>query len=107
MNKGSKSTQWEEGRCHERTDAHGRAGYYRSTSRSPGHHSPPYPKRKFYAAYDPVSSPEVSLVRHQRRKQEVDFLQGELRRLKSPSFEGEREREYDVEAWLLGLRRYF
>jgi hypothetical protein len=34
-------------------------------------------------------------------------LQGELRNLKPPSFEGEREREDDVEAWLLGLRRYF
>jgi hypothetical protein len=30
-----------------------------------------------------------------------------MRKLKPPSFEGEREREDDVEAWLLGLRRYF
>jgi hypothetical protein len=49
----------------------------------------------------------VSLVKHQRRKQEVDSLQGELRKLKPPSFGGEREREDDVEAWLLGLKRYF
>jgi hypothetical protein len=49
----------------------------------------------------------VSHVRHQRRKQEVDSLQGELRKLKPPSFGGEREMEDDVEAWLLGLRRYF
>jgi hypothetical protein len=34
-------------------------------------------------------------------------LQGELRKLKPPSFEGEREREDDVEAWFLGLRIYF
>jgi hypothetical protein len=34
-------------------------------------------------------------------------LQGELRKLKSPSFDGEREREDDVEAWFLGLMRYF
>jgi hypothetical protein len=34
-------------------------------------------------------------------------LKGELRKLKSPSFDGEREREDDVEAWLLGLIRYF
>ena len=34
-------------------------------------------------------------------------MQGEMRKLKPPSFEGEREREDDVEAWLLGLRRYF
>jgi hypothetical protein len=37
----------------------------------------------------------------------LDNLQGELRKLKPPSFDGEREREYYVEAWLLGLRRYF
>jgi hypothetical protein len=34
-------------------------------------------------------------------------LQGELRKIKPPSFDGEREREDDVEAWFLGLRRYF
>jgi hypothetical protein len=49
----------------------------------------------------------VSLVRHKRRKQEVDSLQGEMRKIKAPSFEGEREREYDVEAWFLGIMRYF
>jgi hypothetical protein len=49
----------------------------------------------------------VSPVRHQRRRHEVDSLQGELRKLKPPSFDGEREREDDVEAWLLELRRYF
>jgi hypothetical protein len=49
----------------------------------------------------------VSPVRHQRKKQEVDSFQGELRKIKPPSFEGEREREDDVEACLLGIKRYF
>jgi hypothetical protein len=49
----------------------------------------------------------VSSIRHQRRKQEVDSLQGEMRKLKTPSFGSEREREDDVESWLLGNRRYF
>jgi hypothetical protein len=49
----------------------------------------------------------VSPVRHQRRRHEWDGLQGELRKLKPPSFDGEREREDDVEAWLLGIRKYF
>jgi hypothetical protein len=49
----------------------------------------------------------VSPVRHQIRKQEIDSFQGEIRKLKTPSFNGEREREDDVEAWLLGLKRYF
>ena len=49
----------------------------------------------------------MSHVRHQRRRHELENLQGEMRKLKPPSFDGEREREDDVEAWLLGLRRYF
>jgi hypothetical protein len=105
--KGSNSRQEEEGRCHERRDDHVRVGYSRSASRAHGHNSPPYSKRNFYAADDPVRRLEVSPVRHQIRKQEVDSLQGEMRKLKPPSFGGEREREDNVEAWLLGLRRYF
>jgi hypothetical protein len=106
MKKGSNSRQVKEGRCHERRDDHGRVGYSKSASRANGHHSPPYSEGNFYALKDPVSSPEVSLVRHQRRKQEVDSLQGDMRKLKTPSFEGEREREDDAKAWFLGLRRY-
>jgi hypothetical protein len=49
----------------------------------------------------------VSPIENQRRKQEVDSFQGELRKLKPPSFNGEREREDDAEAWFLGLKRYF
>jgi hypothetical protein len=105
--KGSNSIQEEEGRCHEGRDDHGRDGYSRSASRAHEHHSPPYLEIKFYASDDPVRSPEVSPIRQQRRKQEVDGLQGELRKPKPPSFEGEREREDDVKAWFLGLRRYF
>jgi hypothetical protein len=101
------SKQEEEGRCHERRDDRGRVGYSRSASRAHRHHSPPYSTRKFYASEYSLSSPEVSPVRHQRRRHEVDSLQGELRKLKPPSFDGEREREDDVEAWFLGLRRYF
>jgi hypothetical protein len=37
----------------------------------------------------------------------VDSLQRDLKKFKPPSFDGEREKEYDVEGWLLGLRRYF
>jgi hypothetical protein len=71
------------------------------------HHSPPYSTRKFYACEYSISIPEVSHVRNQRRRHELDSFQGELRKLKPPSFDGEREREDDVEAWLLGLGRYF
>jgi hypothetical protein len=107
MKKGSNSRQEGEGRCHERSDYHGRVGYSRSASTAHGHHSPPYSERNLYASDDPIRSPEVSPIRHQRRKQEVDSLDGEMRKLNPPSFEGEREMEDDVEAWFLGLRRYF
>ena len=92
---------------HERRDDRGRDGYSRSASRSHRHHSPPYLARKFYASEYSISSPELSLVRHQRRRHEVESLQGEMRNLKPPSVDGEREREDDVEAWFLGIMRYF
>ena len=107
MKKRSKSRQEEEGKCHERRDDYGRAGYSRSASIHHGHDSPPYLERNFNASDDPKSSAEMSLVKHQRRKQEVDSLKGDMRKLKPPSFDSEREREDDVKAWLLGLRRYF
>ena len=49
----------------------------------------------------------MSHVRNQRTRHELDSLQVDLRNLKTPSFDGEREREDDYEAWFLGLRRYF
>jgi hypothetical protein len=44
---------------------------------------------------------------HQRRRYELESLQGELRNLKPPYFDGEKEREYDDESWLLGIMKYF
>jgi hypothetical protein len=104
---GSNSRWEEEGRYHERRDNYRRVGYSRSARRTHRHHSPPYSTRKFYASEDSISSPEMSHVRHQRRRHELDSLQGELRKLKPPSFDGEREREDDVEAWFLGIKKYF
>jgi hypothetical protein len=54
-----------------------------------------------------MSSLEVSLVRNQRRRHEMGSLQGQLRKIKPPSFDGERESEDDVEACFLRLMRYF
>jgi hypothetical protein len=104
---GSDSRQEEEGRYHERRDNYKRDGHSRSASRTHRHHSPPYSTRKFYASEDSISKSRSVSVRHQRRRHELDSLQGELRKLKPPSFDGEREREDDVEAWLLGIRKYF
>jgi hypothetical protein len=63
--------------------------------------------RKSYAYEDSMSIPKVSLSRHKRRIDELDDLQGELRKLKTPSFDGERERQYDVEVYFLGIMKYF
>jgi hypothetical protein len=39
----------------------------------------------------------VSPIRNQRRIHELDNLQGELRKLKPPSFDFEKQKEDDVE----------
>jgi hypothetical protein len=87
---GSNLREQEEGRFHERRNHRVRVGYSKSASRAHGHNSPPYPEIRFCASKDPVSSPEVSPVRHQRRKPEIYSLQGEVRKLKLPSFDSER-----------------
>jgi hypothetical protein len=104
---GSNSKQEEERRCHKIRDDRRRASYSRSASRTHRHHSPPYSTRNFYASEDSIHSLEVSPIRNKRRRHELDSLQGEMRNINPPSFYGEREREDDVEAWLLGIKRYF
>ena len=42
-----------------------------------------------------------------RNKYRKDELQGELRKIKPPTFKGDNEKGEDAEAWLLGLRKYF
>jgi hypothetical protein len=90
------SRQEEEGRHHERRDNYRRTSRSRSASGNHRHHSPPYSSRKFYASEDSISSMEGSHVRHQRRRHDLEDLQGELRKINSPSFDGEREREDDA-----------
>jgi hypothetical protein len=106
-NNGSNSNQEEEGRCHGRRYDCTRTGYSKSARITHRNNSPPSSERRFYAYEDSISSLEVSPIRHQRRMHELDNLQEELRKLKPPSFDGERVREDDVEAWFLGLGRYF
>jgi hypothetical protein len=104
---GLDSRQEEEGTHHERRDNYRRVGHSRSCNINHRHYSPPYSSRKFHASEYSISSPEVSHVMHQRRIHELNSLQGELRKLKPPSFDGEREREDDVKSWFLGIRKYF
>jgi hypothetical protein len=49
----------------------------------------------------------VSPFRHQRKRYEQNHLQGELRKIKPPTFDGENKMGEDAKAWLLGIRKYF
>jgi hypothetical protein len=49
----------------------------------------------------------VSLVKRKRRRPEVDILQGELRKIKPPYFNGDHMKGEEVEAWLLEMNKYF
>jgi len=49
----------------------------------------------------------VSLIRKQRRRFEVDDLQGELSKIKPPTFDGDHKKYEDAKTWLLGMRKYF
>jgi hypothetical protein len=71
------------------------------------HHSPRKPTRRNHASSGPGSSPRVSLVWRQRRRPEADTLQGELRKIKPPAFNGEHRKGEEVESWLLEMKEYF
>jgi len=103
----SGSRHEEERRHHERIYNYKISSHSRRASRTQRHHSPPYSARKFCASKDSRRSLQVSLVRHQRRIYGLDSLQGELKKINPPSFDGEREREDDFEAWFLGIGKYF
>jgi hypothetical protein len=40
-------------------------------------------------------------------KLEVDELKGEMNKIKNPTFDGEHNKDEDVETSLLGMRKYF
>jgi hypothetical protein len=98
MKNGLGSRHEEEGRPHARRDNYRGSRHSKSASRTQRHHySPTHSAKKFYAYEESRSNPEVSHVRHQRRRYELDNLQGELRKLKPPTFDGENRRGDDVE----------
>ena len=71
------------------------------------HYSLSPPRKEYYSLDGPMSSPKVSPVRHQRRIHEKEELQGELKKIKPPTFYGENKIGEDIESWLLAMRRYF
>jgi hypothetical protein len=48
----------------------------------------------------------MSPTRHQRRRHGSNILKGELRKIKPPSFDGEKKKGEDAEEWLLGMNKY-
>ena len=48
----------------------------------------------------------MSPRRHDERKHVEELFQGELRKTKPPTFDGEKKKGDDVESWLLGMRKY-
>jgi hypothetical protein len=57
------------------------------------HHSPRQSTRRTHASSGPGSNPSVSLVQRKRRRPKADILQGELRKIKPPTFNGEHRKE--------------
>ena len=76
---------------------------YRSSSMKPYHSK----RKKGYVSSSTETSPERSPVRYKKRRFTQDELVGELRRIKPPNFDGEVKQGEDVEAWLIGLRKFF
>jgi hypothetical protein len=92
-------------RSHSRRDEHGNDRKSRSMRRH--HHSPEKSTRRAHASSGPGSNPSVSPMRRQRRRPEGDILQGELRKIKPPNFNGEHRKGEEVEAWLFGNEEIF
>jgi hypothetical protein len=49
----------------------------------------------------------VSHVWRKRRRPETKILQGDLRTIKPPNFNGEHKKGEEVDAWLLEIKKYF
>jgi hypothetical protein len=64
------------------------------------HHSQGHSKRREHSS----SSPSPT---RKHRRSGMDELKGEMNKIKPPTFDGEHQKEEDVETWLLGMRKYF
>ena len=92
-------------RSHRKRDDHGNDRKSRSMIRL--HHSPRNSTGRTHASSGSVSNPSVSLVRRQRRIPEENIFQGELKKIKPPTFNGEHKKGEDVDTWLLEMKKYF
>jgi hypothetical protein len=65
----------------------------------PHHHSPKHSFREVPSSSSPSS------VRKNKRRTRVDELQGEMNKIKPPTFYGEHKKDGDAETWLLDMRK--
>jgi hypothetical protein len=91
-------------RSHIRRDEHGNDRKSRSLSRN--HHSLGKYNKRYHTSLGPRSIPSVSLFRKQRRF-EGYVLQGELGKIKPPTFNYEHRKGEEVEVWMLEMNKYF
>jgi hypothetical protein len=82
-------------------------GYRKSRSASRHHHSLGHSTKRAHACSGSERNLSVSPVRNQRMRPKSDILQGELKKLKPPSFDGEHMNGKDVETLFFGMRKYF
>jgi hypothetical protein len=81
---------------HRKMDDHGNYRHSRSMRRC--HHYPRKSTRRTHASLGARSSLSVSHVWRQRIRLEGDILQGELRKIKPPNFNGKNRKGEEVEA---------
>jgi hypothetical protein len=65
------------------------------------HHSPRNSIRKVRSSSSP------SPINKHKRRTRVYKLQGEMNKIKPPTFDGEHKKDEDLETWLVGMRNYF
>jgi hypothetical protein len=80
--------------------SHDERGRTRSVGRH-HHHSPRHSTKRAHRSSSP------SPVRKHKKRSGVDELQGEMNKIKPPTFDGEHKKDEDAETWLLGMRKYF
>jgi hypothetical protein len=71
------------------------------------HQSPRKSTRINHARLGPGRNPSVSLVQRQRIRTKENILQGEIRKIKPPNFNGDHRKGEEAEAWLLEMNKYF
>jgi hypothetical protein len=87
-----------------RSRNHGSNDETRREERSIDRHRPHFPKHSFRKV---CSSSIPSHVRNHKRRTGVDELQGEMNKIKPPTFDGEHKMDEYAKTWLLGMRKYF